>query len=84
MVFEDVELEYLLRVAIPSIGSHRPHLAGIKVTVGKDHQKKGVLVEDVENIAVETFKAQRSIILLRTLLRWCRKILAHPTGEEAK
>ncbi len=75
MVFEDVELEYLLRVAIPSIGSHRPHLAGIKVTVGKDHQKRGVLVEDVENIAIETFKAQRPIILLRTLVRAVGKYL---------
>lgn len=75
MVFEDVELEYLLRVAIPSIGSHRPHLAGIKVTAGKNHQKKGVLVEDVENIAIETFNAQRPIILLRTLVRAVGKYL---------
>lgn len=75
MVFEDVELEYLLRVAIPSIGSHRPHLTGIKVTVGKNYQKKGVLVEDVENIAIETFKAERPIILLRTLVRAVGKYL---------
>ena len=75
MGFEDVELEYLLRVAIPSMGSDRPRLAGIKVTVGKDHQKKGVLVEDVENMAIETFKAERPIILFRTLLRGVGKYL---------
>ena len=75
MIFEDIELEYLLRVAIPTIGSHRPRLAGIKVTVGEDHQKRSVLVEDVENIAIETFNAQRPIILLRTLLRGVGKYL---------
>ena len=75
MVFEDVELEYLLRVVIPTISSHRPHLAGIKVTIGREHQKSGVLVEDVENIAIETFKAERPIILLRTLVRAVGKYL---------
>ena len=74
MVFEDVELEYLLRVAIPTIGSYRPHFAGIKVAVGQD-QKAGVLVEDVETIAIETFNAQRPIILLRTLARAVGKYL---------
>ena len=74
MVFEDVELEYLLRVAIPTIGSHRPRFAGIKVAVGQD-QKTGVLVEDVETIAIETFNAQRPIILLRTLARAVGKYL---------
>ena len=75
LVFEDVELEYLLRVAIPTIGSHRSRLAGIKITVGKDHQKTGILVEDVENIAIETFNAQRPIILIRTLGRALLKYL---------
>ena len=75
MVFEDVELEYLLRVAIPTIGSHRPRFAGIKVALEKQEPARGVLVEDVENIAIETFKAQRPIILLRTLLRGVGKYL---------
>ena len=75
LVFEDVELEYLLRVAIPTIGSHRPRFAGIKVALEKQEPARGVLVEDVENIAIETFKAQRPIILLRTLLRGVGKYL---------
>lgn len=74
MVFEDVELEYLLRVAIPTISSHRPRFAGIKVAAEHD-QKTGVLVEDVENIAIETFNAQRPLILLRTLARAVGKYL---------
>ena len=75
MVFEDVELEYLLRVAIPTIGSQRPRFMGIKVAVEKQKPASGVLVEDVENIAIETFKAQRPIILIRTLGRALLKYL---------
>ncbi|MDE0683673.1 MAG: hypothetical protein OXI63_12205, partial [Candidatus Poribacteria bacterium] len=74
MIFEDVKLEYLLRIAVPTIGSYRPHFAGIKVAVGQD-QKTGVLVEDVETIAIETFNAQRPVILLRTLVRAVGKYL---------
>ena len=74
MIFEDVKLEYLLRVAIPTIDSHRPRFRGIKVAVGKN-QERGVLVEDVETITIETFKAQRPVILLRTLARALGKYL---------
>ena len=72
--YEEVKLAYLLRIAIPTIGSQRPHFAGIKVAVGEE-QTTGVLVEDVETIAIETFKAQRPIILLRTLVRAIGKYL---------
>ena len=75
MIFEDVELEYLLRVVIPTISSHRPRLSGIRIVVGENHQKKGVLVADVENIVIKTFNAQRPIILLRTLVRAVGKYL---------
>ena len=76
IVYEEVKLEYLLRVAMPTIGSNRPHFAGIEVAVGQD-QERGMLVEDVENIAIETFNAQRPIILLRTLLRAVGKYLIY-------
>lgn len=75
-VYEDVELEYLLRVAIPTIDSNRPLLSGIEVAVGAV-KASGVLVEDVETIAIETFNAQRPIILLRTLGRALLKYLAY-------
>ena len=75
MVFEDIELEYLLRIAIPTIGSMRPRFAGIKVSAEAE-QADGVLVADVENIAIETFNTQRPIILLRTLGRGFLKYLA--------
>ena len=75
MIYDDVKLEYLLRVAIPTIDPNRPYFAGIEIAVGQN-QKRGVLVEDVENVAIETFKAQRPVILLRTLVRAVTKYLA--------
>ena len=76
IVYEEVKLEYLLRIAMPTIGSHRPRIAGVSVTVG-ENQETGVLVEDVENIAIETFNAQRPIILIETLGRALLKYLAY-------
>ena len=76
MVYEDIELEYLLRVAIPTIDSYRPLLSGIEVAAGAV-KTSGVLVEDVENIAIETFNAQRTGILLRTLVRAVGKYLIY-------
>lgn len=75
-VYKDIELEYILRVAIPTIDSHRPLLSDIEVVVG-DVKTRGMLVEDVENIAIETFNTQRPIILLRTLGRALLKYLAY-------
>ena len=75
-VYEEIELEYLLRVAIPTLDSRRPLLSGIEVAVG-DMKTRGVLVEDVENIAIETFNTQRPIILFRTLGRVLLKYLAY-------
>ena len=66
--YDEVKLAYILRVAIPTIGSHRPLLAGVEVAV-VDKKARGVLVEDIESTAIETFKAQRPIILIRTLVR---------------
>ena len=76
MVFEDVELEYLLRVAIPTIDSYRPRFSGIEIAVG-GVKAGGALVEDVETIAIETFNAQRPLILLRTLARALGKYLIY-------
>ena len=74
-VYEEVKLAYLLRVAMPTIGSHRPRFSGIRVAVG-ENQETGRLVEDVENIAIETFNEERPIILFRTLGRALLKYLA--------
>ena len=74
-IYEEVKLEYLLRVAMPTIGSIRPRFSGISVTVEGNQETDGVLVEDVENIAIETFNKERPIILFRTLIRGVGKYL---------
>lgn len=75
MVVDEIKLEYLLRIAIPTIRSKRPRFSGIQVSVGNDHVAQGVLVEDIENISIETLNSQRSIILIRTLARALGKYL---------
>lgn len=74
--YPEVELEYLLRVAMPTIDSKRPQFAGIQVQVG-EAKARGILVEDVEKIALETFEAEYPIILFRTLLRALGKYLLY-------
>lgn len=80
-IYEDVELEYLLRVAIPTISSYRPHFAGVEVAAG-EAKASGIIVEDVENIAIATFNAQRPGILLRTLLRAVGKYLLYRKADK--
>ncbi len=81
MVVEEVELEYLLRVAIPIIYSNRPVYNGIRVSVGGE-TASGVLVEDVETLAIETLKSQRGIIIIRTLVRALGKYLLTKKAEK--
>ena len=74
MVVEEIKLEYLLHVAIPVIHSNRPRFAGITVSVG-EKIAPGVLIEDIETMAIETLKAERTVILIRTLVRALGKYL---------
>jgi hypothetical protein len=66
--YNKIELEYLVHVAMPAIGSNRPQYRGIKVVVGNE-PANGVLVEDVEKIAIATLDAGRVAMLFETLLR---------------
>ena len=72
--YSKVELEYLVHVAMPTIGSNRPQYRGIKVVVGNE-DANGVLVEDVEKIAIATLDAGRFTMLFETLLRGLAKYL---------
>lgn len=74
MVVEEIKLEYLLRVAIPTIRSKRPRFMGIEVSVG-EHTAQGVLIEDVENMAIDSLNSQETVILIRTLIRALGKYL---------
>ena len=74
LVVEEIKLEYLLRVAIPTIRSNRPDFKGIRVSVG-DEIANGELIEDVETMAIETLEAKQTVILIRTLVRALGKYL---------
>ena len=62
------KIEYLLRVALPAIKSDRPKSKGISVHVGTT-QEQGVLVADLEAMAIETLNTQHTTILLRSVTR---------------
>lgn len=74
--YSETKLEYLLHVAIPAIRSNRPRLTEVAVDVG-DIEGRGVLVADVETMAIETLKSQEGSILLRTVARALLKYLAY-------
>lgn len=80
LVVEEIKLEYLLHVAMPTIRSNRPHFAGIRVSAGEEIAD-GVLIEDIETMAIETLESERPIILIRTL---ARALLKYLTFREAK
>ena len=70
------KLEYLLHIAMPAIRSNRPQLTGIAVEAGNVEQR-GILVADVQTMAIETLKSQEGGILLRTVARALLKYLAY-------
>ncbi len=84
--YKDVDIEYILHVAMPAISSRRPDIAGIELQT-ETGQQSGVLVADLETIAIETFNAQASTILARTMTRTVLKYFAYriaKTIAEAK
>ena len=74
--YSETKLEYLLHVAMPAIRSNRPRLSGVAVEAG-DIGQRGILVADVETMAIETLKSQEGTILLRTVTRALLKYLAY-------
>ena len=63
----DRELEYVLSISMPAMSSNRPYLAGI-VVQANNIQQSGVLVGDIETMAVETLNAKRPTLLSDTLM----------------
>ena len=73
--YREVELEYLLRVAIPAYRSNRPRIAGINADTAYGGVS-GVLVEDIEAAAMKTFESELPTIMLRTVVRGVLKYLS--------
>ena len=84
--YKEVEVEYLLRVAIPAYRSNRPRLVGIDANTAYGGAA-GVLVEDIEAAAMKTFESELPTIMLRTVVRGVLKYLgfrrANQEGEIA-
>ncbi len=78
--YKDVDIEYILHVAMPAISSRRPDITGISVQT-ETGQQRGVLVADLETIAIETFSAQESTILARTMTRTVLKYFAYRVAK---
>ncbi len=82
--YREVEIEYLLRVAIPAYRSNRPSIVGIDAATSYGGVS-GVLVEDIEAAAMKTFESELPTIMLRTVVRGVLKYLgfrrANQEGE---
>ena len=82
--YKEVEIEYLLRVAIPAYRSNRPSLVGVEADTAYG-RASGVLVEDIEAAAMRTFESELPTIMLRTVVRGVLKYLgfrrANKEGE---
>ena len=82
--YKEVEIEYLLRVAIPAYRSNRPRIVGIDANTAYGGAS-GVLVEDIEAAAMKTFESELPTIMLRTVVRGVLKYLtfrrANKEGE---
>ena len=78
--YSDAQLEYLLYVAMPAIRSNRPEFTGIAVQAG-NIQQRGVLVADIQTMAIETLNSQQSTILLRSVTRAFLKYLIYRVAK---
>ena len=79
--YSTVELEYIVHVAMPTIGSNRPQYRGIKVEVGNE-SANGVLVEDIEKIAIATLESGRVAMLFETLGRGLVKYWGYKKADK--
>lgn len=82
--YDEIEVEYMLRVSIPKYESSRPQIAYAEVlTSGAASVKRSFeLVEDVEAIAFKNFIEEEPKIILKTLARGIAKYLAFKTARK--
>ena len=76
---EDIELDYILRVAVPElVSSPEPFAAAwIRVAVeGRPREEPARIVENLDALGFEAFEARRGGILLKTVARALVKYLA--------
>ena len=79
----EVSVDYYFKFAIPHMISQPSQVSAIKVVVNGDVVGSLQLIEDVGKIAVETFRARKSLIYLRSVARAVAKGLsAHKLKKE--
>ena len=71
-----VSADYYFKFAIPHMITYPSEVASIRAVVNGDVIGKLQLIEDVGKIAVETFRAKKSLIYLRSVARAVAKGLA--------
>ena len=79
--YDDVEVEYFLRVSVPRYLSAAPSIAYMEVQVD-DVRVPSEMVADVEAIALKNFGEREPRILLKTIARGITKYLAFRTAEK--
>ncbi len=78
-VNESIELDYVLRVALPELVSSPEPFAEAAVRVaegGRTREETAFVVENIDALAFEAFEARRGAILLKTVARALTKYLA--------
>ncbi len=80
--YEDVELAYLLRIAIPQYASQRPTLTRLGVSVDGAPAVHATRVEDLDRVMMDTFESEQGTILLRTAARGLLKYLAFRRAKD--
>ncbi len=85
--YDDVDIEYMLRVSIPRYESTRPRIAYVEAVAsglpGRAPARfSSEMVEDVEAIALRNFVEEEAKIFLRTIARGVAKYLAFKTAKK--
>ncbi len=85
--YDDVDVEYWLRVSIPNYESARPRIASMEVQATANSgvppaRMSAEMMEDVEAIAFKNFTEHEPLMLLKTIARGVTKYLAFKTAKK--
>ena len=75
-IYFPVKADYYFKFSIPVMAPRHSKVSRIKVRSGIDYVGDLQLIEDVSNVAEETFKAKKSLVYLRSIARAIVKGLA--------
>jgi len=87
--YNDVDVEYWLRVSVPQYESARPRIASMEVQITGNSDAPAArmtseIMEDVEAIAFKNFAEREPLIYMKTIARGVTKYLAFRTARKKK